>query len=114
VEIATPRPLPPLPAAVEVAAFRIVQEAVTNIVRHANAKHAWVCIQLTEETGAELSVEVRDDGHGFEPSMSTGAGNGVGLTSMYERADELGGRVELESGSAGTVVRAWLPLFGSA
>jgi signal transduction histidine kinase len=114
VEIATPRPLPPLPAAVEVAAFRIVQEAVTNVVRHASATHAWVCIQLAEGTGAELNIEVRDDGHGFERSTSAAAGSGVGLTSMRERADELGGRLEFVSGPGGITVRAWLPLVGSA
>jgi signal transduction histidine kinase len=113
VEIVTPRPLPQLTAAVEVATFRIVQEAVTNVVRHANATHAWVCIQHAEGTRAELNIEVRDDGHGFEPSTSAGAGAGVGLTSMRERADELGGRVEFDSGPGGTTVRAWLPLVGS-
>jgi signal transduction histidine kinase len=109
VEIAA-GPLPPLPAAVEVAAFRIVQEAITNVLRHANAKHAWVSLEPTSCARTELSIEVRDDGTGFEESACSDAGNGVGLMSMRERADELGGRVVLESTPGGTTVRAWLPL----
>jgi len=114
VEIAAVRPLPPLPAAVEVAAFRIVQEAITNVVRHANAKHAWISLEQTDGVRRELSIEVLDDGRGFEESACSGAESGVGLTSMRERADELGGRLVLDSAPSGTRVRAWLPLSESS
>jgi len=114
VEIAAARPLPPLPAAVEVAAFRIVQEAITNVVRHANAKHVWISLEQTEGVRRELSIEVLDDGRGFEESASSGTESGVGLTSMRGRADELGGRVIFDSKPSGARVRAWLPLSESA
>jgi signal transduction histidine kinase len=114
VEIAAARPLPPLPAAVEVAAFRIVQEAITNVVRHANAKHAWVSLEQTGAARPGLSIEIVDDGRGYDESACSGAGSGVGMTSMRERADELGGRVEFDSTHNGTTVRAWLPLLESS
>ena len=83
--------LPPapveLPAAVEVATYRIVTEAVTNVVRHAGAASCW----LTIATGAAVEIDVVDDGVGIgdEPAA------GVGLTAMRERASELGGTVSL-------------------
>lgn len=98
-----PEPLPPFPAAVEVATYRIVQEAMTNVVRHAQA-HTCV-IRLTLDHG--LDIEVRDDGRG----IPVGQHAGVGLTSIRERAAELGGRCEIESLSAGgTRLYVHLPL----
>jgi two-component system, NarL family, sensor kinase len=92
-----------LPAAVEVAAYRIVLEAVTNATRHAKARHCQVRLQ---RDGA-LLVEVRDDGIGLAPSWRAG----VGLTSMRERAVELGGTLHVEPAPAGgTVVTATLPV----
>ena len=92
------------PAAVEVAAYRIVGEAVTNVARHARADHARV--RLTATDGV-LEVEVADDGVG----IPTDAQAGVGLVGLRERAAELGGRCEVSCPPAGgTVVRAWLPL----
>jgi len=104
VSVEVREPLPPLPAAVEVAAYRIAQEAVANAARHAGARRCGV----TLETGGGLLVlEVRDDGRG----MPQGAGGGVGLHSMRERAAELGGRFAIESSpQGGTLVRAELPL----
>ena len=93
-----------LPAAVEVAAYRIVSEALTNVVRHARASRA--CVRLAVGDG-ELLVEVADDGAG----IPTDAQVGVGLVSLRERAAELGGRSEVTCPPAGgTYVRAWLPL----
>jgi signal transduction histidine kinase len=98
-----PDPLPPLAAAPEVAAFRIAQEATTNVVRHARAGRLEVSIAV-EDT---LLVEIADDGVGIPADHPIG----VGLTSMRERATELGGRFELARRQAGgTIVRVELPL----
>ena len=100
-----PEVLPPLPAAVEVAAYRIVQEALTNIVRHAHAREGVIRLKLDEGAGT-LRLEISDDGRG----LSSGRGRGVGIASMRERAAELGGDCVVESLSAGgTRVRASLP-----
>ncbi|WP_459985410.1 sensor histidine kinase [Nocardioides sp. AN3] len=96
--------LPALPAAVEVAAYRIVAEALTNIVRHAGATRADV--RLCAADGA-LHLEVRDDGSGLSEEVQAG----VGLRSMRERAVELGGHLEVTCpASGGTVVTATLPI----
>ena len=103
VAVHAPDPLPPLPAAVEVAAYRIATEAMTNVARHA---HARSCL-LRLEVGQDLTVEVRDDGVG----MPAGRLAGVGLPSMTERAAELGGHcVVARLDGGGTQVMAHLPL----
>ncbi|HET9492649.1 MAG TPA: GAF domain-containing sensor histidine kinase [Chloroflexia bacterium] len=103
ITIDAPDQLPPLPAAVEVAAYRIVQEALTNVVRHARAKTCTVRLTLNDG----LDVEVRDDGAG----LPAGSRAGVGLTSMRERTSELGGTFQIESvPGGGTSIRARLPL----
>jgi signal transduction histidine kinase len=103
ITIDAPEQLPPLPAAVEVAAYRIVQEALTNVVRHAQARTCTVCLRL----GDALDVEIRDDGVGLPPGGRTG----VGLTSMRERTAELGGMCQIESvPGQGTCIHARLPL----
>lgn len=97
--------LPTLPAAVEVAAYRIVLEAMTNVVRHASARRCDVTLAI----GAlgQLLLEVQDDGSGISPSAS----RGVGLSSMRERAAELGGSFSIKPlPSGGTLVTAALPL----
>lgn len=93
-----------LSAAVEVAAYRIAGEAVTNVARHARAGS---CSVRLEVDGGHLLVEVADDGVGIPPEVEAG----VGLVSLRERAAELGGRAEITCPSdGGTLVRAWLPL----
>ncbi len=110
VTIEAPDELPPLPAAVEVAAYRIVQEALTNAARHAGAQSCTVRIALDERANA-LRLEVTDDGRGIPEDRSAG----VGLHSMHERAGELGGSCEIEAlSSGGTGVRAVLPLARGA
>ena len=93
--------LPPLQAAVEVAAFRIATEAVLNSARHSGTDQAWVQMQLKDDT---LDVSVRDTGSAagtWQP--------GVGLSSMRERAAEVGGTLTVTTGPEGSHVRALLP-----
>jgi len=98
--------LPALPAAVEVAAYRIATEAVTNVTRHAGARTATV--NLTASHGM-LQVDITDDGRGVSPVHRAG----VGLTSMLERAEELGGTCTLRPRpGGGSIVSAELPLAG--
>jgi signal transduction histidine kinase len=100
-----PEYLPPLPAAVEVAAYRIVLEALSNVVRHAEARRCTVRLALDQVAGA-LNLEVEDDGRGIARS----SGTGVGLSSMRERAAELGGTLAIEEVSpSGTRIVARLP-----
>ena len=102
VDVAAAGNLPPLPAAVEVAAYRIALEAMTNTARHSGAHTCQVSVALD---GA-LHLTVRDDGSGLPASAP-----GVGLTSMRDRAEELGGtcRVVFTEGG-GTCVEAQLPV----
>jgi signal transduction histidine kinase len=103
VAVEAPEDLPLLPAAVEVAAYRIVLEALANVARHAQAQTCQVCLRVADA----LEVEVRDDGVGLKAARHTG----VGLVSMRERAAELGGTCLIESPPAGGVrVLARLPL----
>ncbi|WP_243061245.1 sensor histidine kinase [Nocardioides sp. SR21] len=96
--------VPALPAAVEVAAYRIASEALTNTARHAAASTAAVRL---EGRSHALLVEISDDGSGIAPDVVAG----VGLRSIRERAEELGGRTEISCPPAGgTRVRAWLPM----
>jgi signal transduction histidine kinase len=95
--------LPELPAAVEVAAYRIVSEALTNVTRHARAR--WCAVRVQRRDG-DLVVEIADDGRGVDPDSPMG----VGLLSMEERAGELGGSCRVLSRlGGGTLVRAVLP-----
>ncbi len=94
----------PLPSAVELAAVRIVQEAITNVVRHSGAQSADVTLRYDVTA---LTVTVEDGGRGFSPSET----DGTGLVGMGERAEALGGSLEIDAGPAGGVrVRAVLPL----
>jgi two-component system NarL family sensor kinase len=112
--------VPPLPPAVEIAAYRIVLEAVTNVTRHAAAS---TCTVVAEARGANLQLSVTDDGCGLpheslphegqsrQGQPSHGSSAGLGMRSMVERAAELGGRCVIETASGGgTLVTATLPL----
>jgi signal transduction histidine kinase len=104
IEVEAPEPLSPLPAAVEVAAYRITQEALTNVVRHARARSCLVRLSVDER---RLCLEIIDDGVGLAVERRAG----VGLASMRERATELGGTVLIETRApGGTRLLASLPL----
>jgi signal transduction histidine kinase len=97
----------PLPADIDLSAFRIIQEAVTNVVRHAGTSQCQVCI---DQQDGQLSLEVTDSGHG-----SSAAGTGYGITGMRERAALLGG--DFSAGprpGGGFRVAARLPVLASA
>ncbi len=103
ITLEAPENPPPLPAAVEVAAYRIALEALTNVSRHAGAQHCCVRLSLPDD----LCLEVTDDGCGMPGSVRSG----VGLTSMRERAEELGGMCVAEVlPQGGTGIIAHLPL----
>jgi len=99
------------PADLETACFRIVQEGVTNVVRHARAKH--VSIRL-ERTGSDLILLIADDGAGFDVKAKRSAGSGaatLGLRGMEERALAVGGTLTIDSASGlGTQICASLPV----
>lgn len=99
-------PLPALGAATEVAAFRIIEEAVANAVRHSRGTTVTVDIRTRD---GWLVLTVTDDGAGFSPAPDT---SGLGLQSMRERSEELGGRFVIGVGpnGRGTQIRAALPL----
>jgi signal transduction histidine kinase len=95
-----------LPEEVETALYRIVQESLTNVVKHAHARR--VSILLARRNGAVKAV-VEDDGRGFEPAKDTA--DGFGLVGMRERLALLGGRLEIESsGKGGTTIAAEVPV----
>jgi signal transduction histidine kinase len=101
-----PGDLPTLPAAVEVACYRIAQEALTNVARHAKARTCRIRLSLDRGAGM-LEVEIIDDGVGMPEDRVAG----VGLSSMHERAEQLGGTLAVEpKPEGGTRVLARLPL----
>jgi two-component system, NarL family, sensor kinase len=104
VETALPPELTALSKQVEVAAYRIVAEALTNVVRHAQATRAEVTVELE---GTHLVVEVSDDGVGVPREANR---KGMGLRIMAQRASEISGEFSYRSGEEGTAVRAVLPV----
>jgi signal transduction histidine kinase len=113
-----PGGLPPLPAAVEAAAYRIALEALTNVYRHAQAKCCIVRFSFSAaeadaapaapgEASKSLLLEICDDGSGLPESYKPG----VGLNSMKERAEEVGGECIIEPlPEGGTRVKARFPI----
>ncbi len=108
VAVEAPDRLPPLPAAVEVAAYRLAGEALTNVVKHARARRCAIRLAAAEHA---LLLEIADDGVGLPPERKAG----VGLLSMRERAAEVGGAFAVEAPpGGGTRVLARLPLGESS
>ncbi|MEE8346758.1 MAG: ATP-binding protein [Dehalococcoidia bacterium] len=100
-----------LPEPTSIAIFRITQEAITNVVKHAQASQVWIRLHFTDST---VAIEVTDDGRGFDyeklrPSVTDT--RGLGILGMKERASLMGGTVEIDSTpGAGTTVRIVVPL----
>lgn len=101
--------LPPLSAAVEVVAYRIILEALTNVIRHAQAQHCVIQFSLDlRDSGHSLQIEIQDDGIGLPRTPRAG----VGTRSMRERAEEVGGTCVIESKAGrGTRVCIQVPLI---
>ena len=99
-----------LPAPIEVSLYRIAQEAVTNIVKHAEASYVSLVLLVSE---AATILLIEDDGKGFDPAAVQGQG-GLGLVGMRERAALLGGKLDVgSSGDEGTSVRVTIPNGGT-
>jgi signal transduction histidine kinase len=100
-----PEVIPPLPAAVEVAAYRIVQEGLNNVLSHAQARRCTITLSMNSDV---LELNLGDDGQGF----AAGNSPGIGLMSMRERAEELGGSCQVTGQvGGGTQVLVLLPLI---
>jgi len=96
------------PPEIETAAYRIVQEALTNVARHSSASNAVVRLWASDDT---LSVQIEDKGRGFDAEAALAVANSSGLSGMRERAGLLGGRLTIESSRGdGTTLTAELPL----
>src|SRR6202041_1256266 len=101
-----------LPGSVEIVLFRVLQESLTNITKHAGSATADVLLKVGQ---SEISLSVRDYGKGIPSERlakmnSSGSDVGVGIAGMRERLKELGGRLVIESGSTGTLLKASIPL----
>ncbi|NHC42620.1 sensor histidine kinase [Bacillus sp. MM2020_1] len=106
----SPENLPALPAAVEVAAYRIITESLVNVAKHAQANECTVNINV--HAGRELHIEIRDNGIGLPSTIKPVGNGGIGMQSIRERTTELGGQCFFEKlNSGGTSVRALLPFL---
>jgi len=95
------------PADVETAAYRLVQEALTNVARHAQAQEVDVHVRSRADV---LWLRVADGGVGFDPTRA-GRGDSMGLVGMRDRVSSLGGELRVDSSPGqGTFLTAWLPL----
>lgn len=114
VELDLPSSFERLDQDVETALFRVVQEALINVHRHASSLHATIRLRRTEDG---LTLEVEDSGRGMPTGLlqqlpAGGGVLGVGVAGMRERLQQLGGTLDIESGEQGTVVRARVPQVG--
>jgi two-component system NarL family sensor kinase len=99
-----------LPADIETALFRVVQESLGNIHRHSGSTTA--AIRIRRDAGT-VRLDIRDEGGGLTPALRQGIKEmtvGVGIAGMRERMRKVGGRLEIESSDRGTTVRAIVPL----
>lgn len=104
-DIALPDQVDRLGPGTESTVYRLVQEALTNVSKHAAASHVWLRIALSCEN---VEISVRDDGVGFDPDAKA---EGFGLIGMRERATLAGGELEVYSAQdRGTAIRAMIPI----
>jgi len=100
---------------IELSLFRILQESLTNVMRHSACSHTTVQLSRTENT---MVLEVRDDGRGISPGelerLRAGAPLGVGVIGMSERLQQIGGRLDISATEGGTTVRAIVPVAARA
>jgi two-component system, NarL family, sensor kinase len=94
-------------AVVQHAAFRILQEALSNVFRHAQASHAEASVS---HTPGQLTLRIADNGRGFRTEGGEPAAEGVGISGMHARVEQLSGRLAIETGRTGTCVTAEFPL----
>ena len=116
VNLQIPANLGRLSQEMETTLFRIVQECLTNIHRHSGSSTATIVIR---QNAGELVLEVKDEGRGMPPRILDSANEpagavGVGIAGMRERVKQLGGQMEIQSGSKGTIVKAVLRFLGGA
>jgi signal transduction histidine kinase len=98
--------LPPLSDELSISLYRLVQEALTNVVKHAHAKHAWVKLRLAK---SEIELSILDDGRGFDQANIQA---GIGLNGMEERLKLLNGRKQIETATErSTLLKFFLPLI---
>jgi PAS domain S-box-containing protein len=108
VDLDLPASFDRLPREVETALFRVVQEALINIHRHAGSSMAWIRLRME---GGRMTLEIEDRGRGMPPAVIAqlpvgGAALGVGVPGMRERLQHLGGTLDIESSERGTIIRA--------
>ena len=108
-----PADFPRLPADLETAIFRIIQEALTNVFRHSGAGKAWVTMEKTE---MQISVSVRDDGKGISEHISQfqSGSFGIGIAGMRQRVKELGGDIRMRNVRPGTAVEIVIPISATS
>lgn len=106
-----PEDFPRLGAEEETALFRIVQEALSNIYRHAGATKAWITLWRDDE--GMVALEIRDNGEGLPEGFSLAQSSGVGLAGMRERMKQLGGTLEVDSSPYGVSVKCRLGTTGT-
>lgn len=111
-EVADLPPLPWLDASAALQVLRIVQEVLTNVLKHAGAHNVTLRTALRrDEAGRDwVRVTIEDDGRGFDPATAQSTGKGRGLRNLHGRAESLRGDLVIESGPGGTVVRLDLPV----
>jgi PAS domain S-box-containing protein len=110
IDLDIPDTLGRLPRDLELVLFRFIQEAVTNIHRHAGAKRAWITISRSE---GQVTAEVRDNGAGISPDRLTqirSGGSGVGIRGMRERLRQFQGSMEIDSDTTGTKIGVVIPI----
>jgi two-component system, NarL family, sensor kinase len=112
VDLKVPKNLERLPIEKEIALFRVVQEGLTNVLRHSKSNKAEICVSITD---GHVELSVRDEGKGIEPRKlqiveSSRAEFGVGIPGMRERLSQFSGTLELSSNSSGTQLTARVPV----